>query len=137
MTAIERIRFLPLALLGRAVAALTRSVEVEHATPEATFVLASGAVARFLSSAGFIAITIGSTVFLSARGVPRPYLVRHELAHVEQGRRWGIVFPFAYLAGWVWAFLETGDSRLAYWRNPFERAARAAEAALPGHDEDT
>lgn len=134
---LARIWFFPLELLGVLVARLTGSTEVLHAEGGAVFVDARGIVDRLLRSLGFSAMTVGSTVFLAAGYSPvRPYLVRHELAHVEQGRRWGALFPAAYFVGWSWAFLGTFDWRLAYWRNPFEVEARAAERAVQGHDED-
>jgi len=51
-------------------------------------------------------------------------ILAHELAHVRQAMRWGMVFPFAYLACSAWAALRGRD---AYWHNHFEIAARKAE----------
>ncbi len=51
-------------------------------------------------------------------------LLAHELAHVAQAARWGILFPAAYLMASAWARLRGGD---IYWDNVFEVAARKAE----------
>ena len=69
------------------------------------------------------AMAIGHVVFTDRRATSRRLLV-HELAHVAQAARWGVLFPFAYLAASIWAFRCGGD---AYWDNVFEVAARKAE----------
>jgi hypothetical protein len=48
----------------------------------------------------------------------------HERVHVRQYERWGPLFIPAYLAAGAWAWLRGGD---AYYDNPFEREAFAAE----------
>ncbi len=53
-------------------------------------------------------------------------LVRHELCHVRQALRWGLLFPLAYSLASLIAWAK-GEG--AYWGNAFEREARAAEAA--------
>lgn len=63
-------------------------------------------------------IVISESAGLSAR------VLAHELAHVRQAARWGVVFPFAYLASSAWAAMRGRD---AYWHNRFEIAARKAE----------
>lgn len=73
------------------------------------------------------AITFGHVVL----GCDRDALKRtraHERAHVEQCQRWGPAFVPAYLLASLYAWLRGGD---AYWDNPFERQARAAENAKP------
>jgi hypothetical protein len=53
---------------------------------------------------------------------------RHELAHVRQGERWGILFPIAYVAAGVVAMVRGGRY---YDDNQFEIEARAAESCQP------
>ena len=50
-----------------------------------------------------------------------------KLAHVRQAMRWGIFFPFVYLASSAWAALRGRD---AYWHNKFEIDAREEEKHL-------
>lgn len=69
------------------------------------------------------AMAVGHVVITEHQGLSSRVLM-HELAHVRQAARWGIVFPFAYLASSAWAALRGRD---AYWHNRFEIAARKAE----------
>jgi len=69
------------------------------------------------------AMAIGHVVLCEQKGLSRRILT-HELEHVRQAMRWGILFPFAYIASSVWAKLRGRD---AYWHNAFEIAARDAE----------
>lgn len=69
------------------------------------------------------AMAIGHVILGTHDGMSSRVLI-HELAHVRQAARWGIVFPFAYLAASLWAALR---GRNAYWHNRFEVAARKAE----------
>lgn len=69
------------------------------------------------------AMAIGHIV-IADRTAHSRRLLAHELAHVAQAARWGILFPLAYLAASVWARLRGGD---IYWDNVFEVAARKAE----------
>lgn len=69
------------------------------------------------------AMALGHVVIAEQQGLSARVLT-HELAHVRQAARWGIVFPFAYLASSAWAAIRGRD---AYWHNRFEIAARAAE----------
>ena len=48
----------------------------------------------------------------------------HELVHVRQAQRWGILFPVLYLAASAWAACRGRD---AYYDNPFEQEALQAE----------
>jgi hypothetical protein len=68
-------------------------------------------------------VAIGHVILLD-RAALTPRLLRHELEHVRQAARWGLLFPLAYLAASGWALLRGRD---AYWHNVFEIAARAAE----------
>lgn len=69
------------------------------------------------------AMALGHVVIAEREGLSSRVLV-HELAHVRQAARWGPLFPFAYLASSIWAFMRGRD---AYWHNRFEIAARKAE----------
>jgi hypothetical protein len=69
------------------------------------------------------AMAIGHVVLSEQKGLTRQILT-HELEHVRQAARWGILFPFAYIASSLWAKLRGRD---AYWHNVFEVAARDAE----------
>ncbi len=54
------------------------------------------------------------------------HLWMHELVHVKQALRWGILFPVLYLGASLWAVLRGRD---AYYGNPFEQEALRAENA--------
>lgn len=69
------------------------------------------------------AMALGHVVIAEHQGLSARVLT-HELAHVRQAARWGILFPFAYLASSAWAAIRGRD---AYWHNRFEIAARDAE----------
>ena len=69
------------------------------------------------------AMAIGHIVIANRSAVTRRLLV-HELTHVAQAARWGLLFPLAYLAASVHAYRRGGD---LYWDNVFEVAARKAE----------
>lgn len=69
------------------------------------------------------AMAIGHVV-LVAQDALTTRILTHELEHVSQAARWGILFPFAYLAASAWELLHGRD---AYWHNTFEVAARNAE----------
>jgi len=69
------------------------------------------------------AMALGHIVISENQGLSMRVLA-HELEHVRQAERWGIIFPLAYLASSVWAALRGRDP---YWHNHFEIAARKAE----------
>jgi Domain of unknown function (DUF4157) len=79
---------------------------------------AKGGLARFLRWRGFAAITLGHVIVTNRRASDG--LLAHELEHVAQAERWGPLYFPAYLLGCV----------RGYRRNPFERAARRAAAAV-------
>jgi hypothetical protein len=79
---------------------------------------ASAGLARFLRWRGFTAITLGHVIVTNRRASDG--LLAHELEHVAQAERWGPLYYPAYLLG----------SLRGYRRNPFERAARSAAAAV-------
>lgn len=72
------------------------------------------------------AMALGHVVVATHDGMSARVLI-HELVHVKQAARWGILFPFAYLASSIWALLR---GKNAYWHNRFEIAARKAEKRL-------
>jgi hypothetical protein len=65
------------------------------------------------------AVTLGRTVIVHPDAHLSARLVRHELEHVRQWRRSPLRFPLHY----AWLYL-----RLGYRANPYEVAARLAEA---------
>ena len=69
------------------------------------------------------AMALGHIVISENQGLSARVLT-HELEHVRQAERWGVVFPFAYLVSSAWAALCGRDP---YWHNHFEIAARKAE----------
>ncbi len=78
---------------------------------------------------GFAAITLGHVVL--ARDAASLDLFReHERVHVRQWERWGPLFPPAYLAASLWAWLRGRD---AYRANHFERAAFGEPAPPHGN----
>lgn len=65
-------------------------------------------------------ITIGSLVIVR-RGKASPYLLRHELVHVRQWKRFGVVgFSARYLCSYLAWRLRGKNHRNAYLRIPLE-----------------
>ena len=73
----------------------------------------------------FRAITLGH-VIVAATPREMDRLRAHELVHVQQYERWGLVFFLAYAASSLWQLLR---GRRAYWDNHFEVEARARASA--------
>ncbi len=69
------------------------------------------------------AITLGH-VILARDPATAKRLRIHEHTHVRQYERWGVIFPFAYLASSALAVMKGGD---AYRDNVFEREAFEAQ----------
>ncbi len=67
------------------------------------------------------AVAIGCCVLARDRQTLAKHL-SHELVHVQQALRWGILFPLAYSASSAWQLLH---GRCAYEDNYFERQANA------------
>ena len=87
----------------------------------------NGAASRLLwlmnPWANIEAITLGHVIL--ARDTDTAARLRtHEHTHVRQYERWGVIFPFAYLASSAIAVMKGGD---AYRDNVFEREAFAVQ----------
>jgi hypothetical protein len=72
----------------------------------------AGLAHRILTRRGYVAITFGHVIVFTRE--PTPQLWRHEMAHVDQYRRYGLAFLPLYL--WLYA-------RHGYAAHPFEREA--------------
>jgi hypothetical protein len=107
----------PNSLIGLAGALTTRGRPVRW-RGVLLFEDAGGGLARFLRWRGFTAITLGHVIVANAPLTDE--VLAHELVHVAQHERWGPLYYPAYLLGSV----------LGYRRNPFERAAFRASAAV-------
>lgn len=118
MSALGLIIAIPTLLLGG------RIVRTGDAVPA---LLAQGAFSDWLLRNHPIgpihAITLGQCI-VAKRGPMPERLLRHELQHVRQSRRWGPLFPFLYLGSSAWQWLRGRD---AYLDNVFEIDARNAE----------
>lgn len=68
----------------------------------------------------FRAIALGH-VIIAVGQLDLERLRAHELVHVRQYERWGIVFFVAYAASGIWQVL---NGRNPYWNNHFEVQAR-------------
>ncbi|HEY4608863.1 MAG TPA: hypothetical protein VIH06_06655 [Ilumatobacteraceae bacterium] len=65
-------------------------------------------------------ITLGPLVIVR-RGKASPYLLRHELVHVRQWKRFGVIgFGVRYLGPYAMWRLRRKDHRSAYLRIPLE-----------------
>jgi len=73
--------------------------------------------------------TLGSVVVMNCDPEQRPRTLQHELVHVRQCMRLGVLHPIAYgmcyLA--IWAGCEDSSP---YWSNPFEIDARRASGQI-------
>jgi hypothetical protein len=89
----------------------------------------------FLAS-DVIAITLGRTIYLSGKATARSSdylsrLVRHELAHVQQVNRHGLIpFLVRYVAEFLRLLARERSVNTAYRNISFEVEARAAEESL-------
>lgn len=104
---------------------------------DGTLEIASPALGWFLhgpwfrlltGSHGFAAATIGQ-VIVARDGHALAECRVHEHTHVRQCLRWGLLFPLAYIAAGLYAAWRARRISAYYEDNPFEREARAAEAA--------
>ena len=70
---------------------------------------------------GASAITIGPVISVRRRAASSARLLRHELVHVEQWRRYGVVgFLWRYLGAYLAWRLRGHSHWAAYRRIPFE-----------------
>lgn len=72
---------------------------------------------------GARALTLGHTILARTRG-DLDITRSHELVHVAQYERWGVLFLPAYFGWAAWLWLRGRDP---YWDNPFEREAYSHE----------
>jgi hypothetical protein len=88
---------------------------------------------RPLLARDVIGITLGRRIYLSPRMLERPQaeverLVRHELAHVRQVARLGLIpFLWRYAIDWIRNVRKGMSAAEAYRNIPFEIEAAAAE----------
>lgn len=83
-----------------------------------------GLTGRVLAWGWVGAITFGHLVLARDQATLERTLA-HELVHVRQYERWGLLFPFLYL--WAsWQAWRAGGR--AYWDNRYEVEAREAES---------
>ena len=112
---------LPLTLVGHALRLFTPGCTIVK-RGGITLVHGAGA-ARLLDVPRYAAMAVGEVIFARNRADMRTHLA-HELEHVRQSRKLGVLFPLAYLASSLWC-VATG--KRAYWDNWFEKAARRVE----------
>ena len=121
---------LPVTLLGMLVALVARGSGGVLQRVDGVLEAAGGWPAKLLRrgfpfSGAVAAITLGHVVV----GVSLTALVAtraHERAHVRQFERWGLLLLVLYPLAGLLAWMRGGHP---YRDNPFEREARAAEAA--------
>jgi len=83
-----------------------------------------GGTGALLRHTRIAAITLGHTV-LARDAATLQRTLAHELAHVRQYERWGLLFPFLYF--WAsWQAWRAGGH--AYFDNRYEVEARRAES---------
>lgn len=105
----------PLLFFGGSLRVVAGVIEISMST--------QGKSNAFLRLLPFNAITFGHVVI--ARTEADLHSLRaHELAHVRQYEKWGVLFFVAYIAASLWQLLR---GRRPYWDNWFEVQARANE----------
>ena len=119
---------LPITLVGLALAGIIKASSGDCRRISNALEASNGAASRLLwlmnPWANIEAITLGHVII--ARDVATAERLRaHEHTHVRQYERWGVIFPFAYLAASAIAVLKGGD---AYRDNVFEREAFAVQS---------
>jgi len=124
---------LPVTIVGLAVAGIARLSGARASLDGGTLEIVGGHLPRVLSpdsrSSRLCAIALGHVVLFATEDDRRSARA-HERVHVRQCERWGVLFPFAYLAASAIAFLRGRD---AYRGNAFER--EAFDLAPLGHEE--
>ena len=124
---------LPLTALALLVAAITgifdrkqRISHVKYAQAATVFVVHGqylGALLRHHPLGQMHAVALGCCILAQDKACADRTLT-HELVHVGQALRWGLMFPLAYSLASLWAWARGGD---LYRDNVFEKAAFAAE----------
>ncbi len=96
----------------------------------------SSLFARAMNYYGFIGQTLGAVIIIRAQWFDSASVQRHELEHVRQGLAWGVLFPVAYGAAFLWAMATSKTPgtlfERGYWDCYFESQARAVENSAPG-----
>lgn len=118
---------LPITLFGLILAGIVKASGGNCSRHGNALEASNGAASRLLwlmnPWANIEAITLGHVIL--ARDTNTAARLRtHEHTHVRQYERWGVIFPFAYLASSAIAVMKGGD---AYRDNVFEREAFAVQ----------
>lgn len=115
----------PTSLLGLLCAGLLLVTGAGARTVDGVLEVSGGWLASKLTHlSSFSALTLGHVVLGHSVDCLQQ-LRAHEHVHVRQTERWGILFIPAYLLAGAWQAI---CGRHAYYDNPFEREAFAAEA---------
>jgi hypothetical protein len=115
----------PTTLLGLLFANLLWLTGARTQRVEGVLEVSGGWLAQKLTQrSGFAALTLGHVV-LGCSAACLQHLRIHEHVHVRQVERWGFLFVPAYLLAGLWQLV---NRRHAYYDNPFEREAFAAES---------
>ena len=118
---------LPITLFGLILAGIVKASGGNCSRHGNALEASNGAASRLLwlmnPWANIEAITLGH-VILARDANTAARLRTHEHTHVRQYERWGVIFPFAYLASSAIAVMKGGD---AYRDNVFEREAFAVQ----------
>lgn len=113
----------PGSLAGLALAALARASGGTARRRGGTLEACGGALgslmARWAGPRSLRALALGHVV-LARDPASLEEFRAHERVHVRQWERWGLLFPLAYLAASLWAWLRGRDP---YLGNRFEREA--------------
>ena len=113
----------PGSLVGLALCALARASGGVARRHRGTLEAHGGALAMLMARMGgprsLCALTLGH-VILARDAASLEDFREHERVHVRQWERWGVLFPFAYLASSLWAWARGRDP---YRANRFEREA--------------
>jgi hypothetical protein len=88
--------------------------------------LATG-LGRLPTRLSILAFTNGHVIFAVSEGALATFRA-HELVHVRQYERWGLLFPFLYLGS---SLVQKLRGRDPYFANRFEREAQAADRLDP------
>lgn len=115
-------------VLGTCVLLLGGKAKLSLGTLEFTLRESEAGCGKLARSLAFRAITFGH-VIIAVTEQELTYSRDHELVHVRQYERWGMVFFLAYPASSLWQLLR---GRHAYWDNCFEIQARSLSPGASG-----